>query len=744
MAVALHGTVAAQTPDTLAPGTLLLPDSAHAAYLDDTARRLVLGAKAARDTARLAIDAYTALIRERIGLEAPSFRRDRPLVHGERAVRIRWSRQEPDVAHVLGSRVRFQTGGLGESDSVEGLGAERFAADPLGDPFTFGFAVFEADGSEATTRSPLAPGAERHYQFRSGDTVSVQLGDGGTLRAVAVTAVPRYASIRLVSAIMWIDPESLGIARVAYRLAKKVDREFSWQLRRDGRWSPGLFVDAGPLDAADSALASDSPTTPPSLFDRLVNGVFNNSYPRLQMDLSTVVADYGLWEMRHWLPRRVRWRGYMAVADDVSASGIVPPPVPATIDWTVEVEDIRERGQEGAPGAPATAEEALALWREAGDSIDGALESADPGAMVTIIPADRRALATSDLLPPSFWEEDRGTDEAALAGIASELAEIGTGEGGDRTLAASPWLFDPPGTTLRLLRYNPVERLSVGTRLRRDFGWGRATLTTRIGTARVEAPDIDLTLQRDHPRSRILVSFYRALRSVDPGDRGTDAPLIFMTGDLADFHWSHGAAIRFLPPGGTRNWLSLRLFAERDVETVTDASRDRIGAAAVWRPWWGGNEEGSLGGGGRVSLRGVAGDNPYTRALAEAALAIPLPARLSLGVQTGTAGVWGDPAPQDLWRIGGTGAWLRGHAESVRGSRIHMARLDLQRPVRFLRLSLFGDWASALGHDFRAVGAGLVLMDGIIRVDAARGLRGGWEGGPEAVWRLHIRGDAFF
>ena len=71
---ALHGAVLAQTPDTLPP------DSARDAYLDETARRLVLGAKAARDTSRHTIDAYTAVIRERVGVEAPSFRRDR--LHG--------------------------------------------------------------------------------------------------------------------------------------------------------------------------------------------------------------------------------------------------------------------------------------------------------------------------------------------------------------------------------------------------------------------------------------------------------------------------------------------------------------------------------------------------------------------------------------------------------------------------------------------------------------------------------------
>ncbi|WP_420632660.1 hypothetical protein [Candidatus Palauibacter sp.] len=413
------------------------------------------------------------------------------------------------------------------------------------------------------------------------------------------------------------------------------------------------------------------------------------------------------------------------------------------IDWTLEIEDIRERGAEATPGTPATAAEALRLWRHEGDSISVALEAAEPGETVTVTPADRQALVTSDLLPPTVWEEDRGVDDATIEQIAAELAAIGTGEGGDRAEAPSPWLFDPPGKTLRLLRYNPVERVSVGTRLRRDFRWGHAALTARVGTARVALPNIDLTLQRNHPSHLMLVSFYRSLRHGEPGEGG-GTPGIYVTGDAEDFHWSHGAAIRFLPPVGQRNWLSLRLFAEQDAAIMTDAKRNRVGAAVAWTPWWGALEPGSFGGGGRVSVSTSAGDNPHVRAVVEGALVIPLFSRLFLGMQAGTARVWGDPAPHDLWRIGASGRWLRGHGESVRGARVHMARVDLQRPIRFFRLSVFGDWASAGGDDFYAVGAGLVFMDGIVRVDVARGLRWGREGGPDPVLRLHFLGGALF
>ncbi len=772
LALTLHGTASAQTPDSI-PGDTLATDPSRDAYLDETARHLVLGVKAARDTARLGIDGYTALIRERLGMDAPTSGRDRPYVSGERVTRVRWSRDEPDVAHVLGSR--FRDPGQGPDDPPSffpGLQTEDFAADPRTDPFVFGQGAPDAgsDGAPRVTLSPLAPDSERHYQFRSGDTISVQLGGGRTISAVVVTVIPRVRSIRLVSAMMWIEPESMALVRVAYRLAKPVNREISWQLRRGGRWAPGVNVDLGPGDsrgtqgASDSAQAPDSARAPDStraegpprrntLFDRFVNGVLNNLTPSMELDITTVVADYALWELRHWLPRRVLLEGHFGADEHAGPSGPPAPAVPMTIDWTIEIEDILERGAQAAPGTPATAAEALDLWRQQEDSISGNVESEDPGETVTITPADRTALARSELLPPNVWDERPvGLDADAVAEIASTLAGIGTGEGGNPALAANPWVFDPPGQTLWLLRYNPVEWVSAGTRLRRDFGWGRGVATVRIPTRRLQAPDVELTLIRDLPNRRLQLSFYRALRGGGIGDGGLgQSPGALLTsGDSTDFYWSRGASLRVLPGRGERYWMSLRFFAESDADVVSDSEaegggvRNRGGVVARWRPWWGGGTSRSLGGGGWAGFRATVGDNPHVRAGVTGAMTIPLAGDYSAGLEVGGARVWGDPAPLDLWSLGGTGQWLRGHSGNLRSSAIWRGRVDLQRPVSFLRLSVFGDWAAAGDRNFYAAGFGLVFLDGVARLDLARGIRHGRVGGPDAGFRLHMRGDTFF
>ena len=796
------GTASAQTPGT-PPGDTLPTDPARDAYLDETARFLVLGVKAARDTAQLGIDAYTTLIRERMGVEAPTYQRDRPWVNGERVTRVRWSRDEPDVAHVLGAR--FRDPGQGPDDPPDyfsGLRTERFAADPRTDPFHFALAALRANTDQAgrAILSPLAPGSERHYQYRSGDTISVVLGGGRTITAVAVTAIPRVRSIRLVSAIMWIEPESMGLARVAYRLSKRLDREISWRLRQGGRWSVGFTVDDGyvfaapdsagvadPVAAPDSAAAPDAPRRPDSaaapdstpaaprrntLLDRFLNGVVDNLIPQMAFDISTVVADYELYEFRHWLPRRVFWTGYWAVDEDPRASDRPPPPVPMTIDWAFEIEDVRERGAEAAPGTPATAAEALELWTQQDDSVSGDLAEAEPDETITITPADRAALARSELLPANQWEEGlAGLDADAVAEIASALAEIGTGEGGDRALAANPWTFHPPGRTLWLLRYNPVEGVSAGTRLRRDFGWGRGVVTVRIPTRRVQAPDADLTLVRDSPGRRVQFSVYRALRGGGIGDGGVGrSPGGFVTsGDSTDFYWSRGVAVRLLPGAGERYRMSLRFFAESDADLVRGGERvsegaagggiggdrgetegedarvrNRVGVSASWRPWWGGVTAQTLGWGGWAGVRGALGDNSHVRAGVTGALVVPLGGGFSAGMEAGGAWAWGDPAPLDLWSLGADGRWLRGHSGNLLSPGIWRARVDLQRAVSFLRLSVFADWASSGGNDYYAVGTGLVFMDGITRLDVAHGLGPGREGRLSAALRVHTLGDGWF
>ena len=708
--------ILAATPPT--PTTAQPPDPPQPTYLDETARQLVTGARSTLATTRQAITTHSALVRERLAFDAPTGRRDRPWMRGSRVARTRWSRTALPAVDLLDEHFRHPGIGPAQPRYFQGLRADHLPIDPLADPFTLGLAPFMSpDAAALAVHSPLGPDAERYYQFRSNGITTLQLDNGETIQAIPVTAIPRYRSIRLVAAIMWIDPESHSLVRAAYHPAKRIDHEVAGVLREADGWWLGLDIDPGV-----TAPLEDPPTPQPGWFRQLINETFTAVLLGIETDLSSVIVDFAPVQPGRWLPRRVQWTGYTGI-ESITATGSVAPTLPFVIEWTQERSD---GGEE------------------------------DTG----LLPTDRQ------------WNLERARGDAL--GLGNTLAAIGNGDAGDTSEAASPWYLYPPIWTLNLVRYNPVEGVSIGAQVRRDFGWWRSLLTVRAATREwKKVPDLDLTLQRDRPGHRMQFSVYRALRTGALGAGGIDGfplPVIF-EGDSLDFHRSTGAAMRFLSGSGDRLGLSLSLFAERDevVETGDDHDhedetgtehdhaaaartdddetghqRNRFGAALEWKPWWGGMGQESIGAGGTVSIRGSAGDNAHVRTVIEGALLLPLAARISLGLQAGFTNVSGDPAPQDLWDLGATGAFLRGHDEATETERAWMARADLQFPVRYARLSLFGDWARAEGGDYYAAGAGLVLLDGLLRVDLAQGLTAEREGVPEQGLRIHVLLDNLF
>jgi hypothetical protein len=692
----------------------------------------------------LAIDSYTALVRERLGVSLSVSRRDRRLANGESVTRIRWSRSEPEIVHVLGSRFRFTGFNVGDGF---GQVAVRHAANPLQDPFVFGFAVLGADSVASAVRSPLDADAGSFYQFQSGDTIVVQLAGGSSVRAVSVTAIPRFRSIQLVAAVMWIEAESFGLARVAYRLAKRFDTGIGLQLRRAEGPNVGLAV---ALD--DGSMAWDSTTTPnQGRLGRLLNSAVNSLLPQTEMDVTTVVADYTLREQRYWLPRRVKWAGYLGTVDDVGTEDVPRVVEPLSYEWTFDIEDVRERGTAASPGTPGTAAEALAQWREAGDSISGDLTSTDPRQVVMILPRDKGRLATSDLLSPPIWDESiGGLDDRSMEEMGLILGGIGTGE--DDTLADQkqcPCHFEPPIWTLRLLRYNAKEGLSAGTRAWQDTGWGKAIATARFRTA-YRYPDVSFAVQHDHPQRRLRASAYANVLPFHNVRRA-----LWATGDsvairMTRYNATTGVALQLLPGRNERNWASIRVFAEQIRTLGENNFGTRTGASVRLTPWWGGLAARSVGGGGGIAVQGSLGADPIVKASVTGALSIPMGGGWSSGLEAGGGRIWGDPADYDLWLLGGSGDRLRGYSDDVLSGRsFWRARAELQRSLRLFRVALFGDWASAGGLELYSTGVGVSLFDGLIRMDLARGLSevdagGGGRGLGKAGWQIHWRSSSVF
>lgn len=117
--------------------------------------------------------------------------------------------------------------------------------------------------------------------------------------------------------------------------------------------------------------------------------------------------------------------------------------------------------------------------------------------------------------------------------------------------------------------------------------------------------------------------------------------------------------------------------------------------------------------------------------------------RWQFGAEAAVGQGWGALTPQREWYLGGVRT-VRGYAGGIRSGRSMVrGRVEVARGFEAARWALFSDlgWA---GDDFDArfdetlwsVGVGASLLEGLVRLDLARGLRG-----PGAGWRLDLHLD---
>lgn len=713
-------------------------------YVDPAARRLVEGARVARDSALLALDSYTVRARERHLWQFVAPRSSYVLQDYQQDYRFHWARDDAAVVRVDAYWI-LHPALAGDPPYASGLlaAAER-GLDPYKSPFRYALAMLpDVSGAAPETGepelvSPLDPGAEQFYRYRSGDTVTVAMPGGATVRAVAVTAVPRTRAVRFVVSQMWIEAESFGLVRLAFRPAKPADSELVFCLKCEGGGGPRVLVDLSggarkvPADAAPGpGQAGETPASEPEpgVFGKVANTAFRSIMPRMELGVAAVVADYALWDARYWLPRSMTLEAAVAVGDESVAeeeayevSGGVSSQV------VFEVEEIRERG-----AGTETAAEVAARWRRPGDTEDQA--STDSSLTWRLWAPDsliRRAAAFA------HWEENALQGGGARERIASELAALESGR--VAAAEASPWTFEPPILTLRLLGYSREEGFSAGTRLWRRFAWGRAVVSARMGTV-LTGPQGTVAVEREFADWRVRAAAWRDLRLAG-WPIGPASP----RGRESRWYAADGISLRLAPARRNRESLRLRVYAERHDERTPGARETRAGAGAVWTPWWGGRAGRLLQAGGEVSLDGSVGGERTLRAGATAVMVIGRDRPWSLALEGGGARTWGGSRRTDPWLLDESGDWLRGHPPApVAGAVVWRGRVDLQRRIRLFRLSGFADWATVAGSAFRAAGAGLVLPGGI-RFDVARGLapRNADGAAPSPEWRTYLRFDSRF
>lgn len=740
----------------LVQGTPTLQDSTSA-YPDAGTRQLVAGARERRARVERTIDAYQVTARQRIHVGVQALSRQRTLFGQEMAARIDWRRGQTGTVRVLGAREASPSTSRGVSlpDDLMSEGPDlAFDPDQLQlDIFSFGISMGARDttverrervraaegevraGTEverdstgkrtgtsvnvdATTVDPLGAGSEAHYRFRSGDTTTVRLPDGTRLQMVQLEIIPRRREFRLLRGTLWIDLQTHGVVRSVLTTARPFD------LRRDvDEDLPGVIDAAGPIRAV----------------------------------VRYVTVEYALTQGRFWLPR------LMAVDLEATMGVVAGLPVRferSYADYTVTASATPQQAPRlaGAPRDTAVERVCRNDAKETGASCR--CNSVACSLWRVEIPADTAALLASADLPEP------------LAGASSKLITGEEVESLARVLVPGFGDFAPELHTevasLRMLRYNRVEALSVGARADVEYGPLTVDGEARIGLADLE-PKAELGVTRQTAFWNTRLGGYRRLVAFDPATSGralgpgNSLSALLLGRDEYDYFLASGAELTGSPiraGAWTYNWrlfgehqhpstrntqLSLgRVWEGSDVfrENRAAARADQLGAGLSLRRDFGSDRSQARLTTG-VGLEGQTGDFQFGRGQAFARLSSGLGGRLGLALEGAAGSTTGDVPVQGLWYLGGTQS-VRGYQGALLGgTAFWRARAEVATPTPAARIVLFSDagWVGARDAwkgdpNLLSAGIGASVLDGLIRLDLSRAIR------EPKGWRVDLYLDA--
>lgn len=733
-----RSTGAVQRPDTALPTD---------AYLDPVARKLVAQARARRLTVDRSIREYTTVAQERISAGLRTLGRERLLYRRESATRIDWRRDSTVTLEPLAARevVPPITGKVQVPTDLRRY-LPHLAFDPVDDEM-----LVRLDTT--FVHHPLAVGSERYYRFRSGDTTTIRLPDGRTVRLIELEILPREQDVHLVTGSFWLDQDTHAVVRALFRLARAYDLE---------------------RDAEDKDDADDVP------------GILKP----VRAELQYITMEYGLWELHWWLPRYVaaagvfqmgsflrmplsyerRYSEYHVIGDTAEA------PIPRAqageaalprchpefeMDVTVQTGDEkRDTARANAAAARRAARDSARAARTARARADTTAADRNryhpcrPIAYSVKLPPDDSTLLHSPYLPPSIYDPGEAlATESELRDLGNQLKDI----------PQVPWQWHRPSLAWGLgasglVRYNRVEGLSVGARSQLDLGRVTVDGTARIGLADLE-PNAELGLRRETVFTSYRLAAYRRLAEVDPRTRalgfGNSVNALLLGRDDGDYFRTLGVELTGRPAATETPWYSWRLYAERQrgARAETDLSlphvfdkghvfrpniaadpADEVGADIVLRTAHGLNPEG-LRWGAELAVNSATGTFDFARPGLTLNLGLPLPRRLYGSLEVGAGTSVGTVPIQSLWYLGGP-ATLRGYGgAAAAGDAFWRARAELAAGIPGFRLAVFSDagWAGSRNaftsrNALISAGAGVSVLDGLIRLDLARALRSptGW------------------
>ena len=734
------------------PLLLSLTVAQDTTFLDARARELYMGARARMDVADLSITHYKALAKERISMGLNTRLRDRLFYRRETASRIDWRRGGPVNITVLGAReaVPIATSKIVVPGDLKSY-LPRLAFDPLDSEVLF------TVNDSSDVMHPLSSRAQLHYQFRTGDSTIINLADR-SIKLIELKVIPRRAVWTLVTGSFWLESETKSPVQLFFRLAKEID--FDNDIKDDEGEDATIPFFLKPMRA----------------------------------DVNYFTIEYGLVHLRWWLPRLFAAEGFFqmgpiktplvyersysdyevtadttrapisraALGDSIKALRMCRPLSGMQVGIALESDKPSEKDLERrrAQRARADSIQRAELAKDTARARRMA-ERQECSKLFHVVVADSSQLLNSSELPPNIYgDKEELTSDPELQRIADQL----------RKLADPPWQvrtpkFLGPLASNGLIRYNKIEALSVGARTEFDFGQLRGDATGRLGVADLE-PRFEVGLTRESLSRSMRLAGYRRLEVMDkPSGFGTMSSsfgALLFGRDERDYYNTLGGELLIHPSETRSRWYTLRLFGEqqRSVQNETNFSlrkltdsgfvfdpnlladrADQVGAGLTLRHMFGQNPgRPRLG----VELTGEAssGTFEFTRESATLLLNTPLAFGLAGAVEVAAGTTTGDVPMQSNWFLGGVRT-LRGYSiGDASGTAFWRARGEIGRGIPLARVVLFTDvgWAGSRDDIQRkasmlSVGAGASFMDGMLRLDLARSLRG------KKDWRIYLSVD---
>ncbi|HET9426222.1 MAG TPA: hypothetical protein VFO55_12715 [Gemmatimonadaceae bacterium] len=705
------------------PVTAALRESA---FRDPAARGLVEKARSARIAQDSTILAYDAGVAQRLSVRAAigSVALERLAYRQEATARVRWQRGIGAHIDVTGGRVSIPLLGMPKE---ERKALENVAADPTlipipyfpgQEPLWVGQFAARPDVNERSMVNPLANGAEAYYTFSSSERTTIRLASGDSLVVRRVDVRPRRAEPNLIIGSLWLDDASGQVVRAAYRMA-----------------APGRG--AVTVDTRDSSGRK-------SVRGRIVENVFQAMMPTMTADITDIVVEYQR-VRSFWLPRSQVMEGFVKSTF---------ARVPVTIENRFRFESVNEASSLAPISVDTMSTRTRTVDSVEVRSLDQCRTSdtrvvtawkADSVAITMRVPCDLDRLMASPELPASAFADNEETFGTAQRDelVAQALSML------DQAPLAWPgWRMPQLEYGVSHTRYNRIEGLSTGVLATQQLGSGMDVRAIgRIGTAD-RTPRFELSLGRSNASKTIRLGGYES-RLVSMSDR--ESPLSFGS-SLSAFFFGRDDAFYYRTTGGELLWnsdrgirLDWRAYHERQ-RTATQRTDFSLGGSFLPNI---GAAEGTYTGaevryrGSRgldprgfrasteVRLDAATGDSTFGRGSLELTFLRGFGAALdgALTVAGGTS-VGGVPV-QRLWYLGGTQT-IRGIGVSsaYSGNAFWMTRVELARPVAFLRLAAFGDmgWAGdrgawrEVGRPLSGAGLGFSFFDGTVRLDVARGI----------------------